>query len=87
MLLKHIKSRTFMSIEKLINWRQVSKIISDSRSETAIRMNDCPKKYSKPIEGLLIAVQNWHREYVIGASSEKKYTITEIKDKLNNVEW
>lgn len=76
-----------MQIEQLINWRQVSKIVSDSGSETAIRMHSCPKKYYEPIDALLEALQQWHRQYMDKKPVEAKLTVKEIKDKLNTIQW
>lgn len=74
-----------MSVEKLINWRQISKLVSKNKSETAIQMYNCPKKYYTQIDALLIALQNWHREHIEGKSPERKYTITEIKEQLDGI--
>lgn len=76
-----------MSIEKLINWRQVSKIVSKSKSETAIQMYSCPKKYHEPIDALLLALQIWHNQYIKGNHPQVKLTVEEIKQKLDSIKW
>jgi hypothetical protein len=79
--------KTNVQIDTLINWRKVSKLISESRSETAIRRNECPKKYLKEIEGLEVALQSWVKEFIFKEKPVIKYSAEEIKNKLNTVEW
>lgn len=76
-----------MQIEKLINWRQVSKIVSKSKSETAIRMYDCPTKYYNQIDALLMALQGWYSEHIDNKTPQRKLTVEEIKQKLDSIEW
>ena len=76
-----------MSIEQLINWRQLSKVVSKSGSETAIRMNERPKKYCKEVDALLLSISQWYDEHIKGKTPETKLTVKEIKDKLNSIEW
>lgn len=74
-------------IEEFINWRRVSKAVSDNKSETAIRSKSCPVKYEDKILPLIEALQEWHSIYVLGKEKEKKLTVSQIKEKLNNIEW
>jgi len=76
-----------MQVEKLINWRQVSKVLSRSKSETAIRSAQCPKIYYEPVDALLLALQTWYKEHVDKKPPQRKYTAEEIKQNLNKIEW
>ena len=71
-----------MQTEKLFNWRQVSKLLTDSSNATAIRKGSTPKKYYKEIDALYIALQEWENEYVHNKPREKKFTIEQITAKL-----
>lgn len=76
-----------MQLEKLINWRQLSKAVSNSGSETSIRKNDCPIKYELQVVALLELLKSWEGEYIKGIKPSIKYSKEEIKDKLNTLQW
>lgn len=80
-------SRTNVQIDTLINWRRVSKIVSESGSETAIRRKSCPEKYLKQIEALQAVVEGWVKEYIHEETPPVKYSKEEIKNKLNTLQW
>lgn len=80
-------SKTNVQIDTLINWRRVSKIVSKSGSETAIRRKECPDKYLKQIEALEESLQKWVREFIYEETPVVKYTKEEIKEKLNTIQW
>jgi hypothetical protein len=80
-------SKTNVQIDTLINWRKVSKVVSKSGSETAIRRLDCPDKYLKEIEALEQVIQNWVKEYIYKEIPPVKYSVEEIKDKLKEIQW
>lgn len=79
--------KTNVQVDTLINWRKVSKLISKSGSETAIRRTDCPDKYSKQVEALEEALQKWVREFIWEEVPTVRYTAEEIKNKLNIIQW
>lgn len=80
-------NKTNVQIDTLINWRKVSKLISKSGSETAIRRKDCPDKYLKQVEALEETLQKWVREFIFEEIPPTKYTAEEVKNKLNTVQW
>ena len=80
-------NKTNVQIDMLINWRRVSKILSKSGSETAIRRLDCPDKYQKEVEALEEALQKWVREYIYKEPQAVKYSAEEVKNKLNSIQW
>lgn len=79
--------KTNVQVGTLINWRKVSKLISKSGSETAIRRTDCPSKYSKQVEALEEALQKWVSEFIWEEIPATKYSSEEIKNKLNSIQW
>lgn len=80
-------NKTNVQIDTLINWRKVSKLISKSSSETAIRRKDCPDKYSKQVEALEEALQKWVKEFIWEEKQPVRYSAEEIKNKLNTIQW
>lgn len=80
-------NKTSVQIDLLINWRQLSKILSKSGSETAIRRKDCPDKYLKEVEALEEAIQKWVSEFILHKPQLIKYSAEEIKNKLNEIQW
>lgn len=80
-------SRTNVQINALINWRRISKIVSESGSETAIRRKSCPEKYLKQIEALQTVVEGWVKEHINKETPTVKYSKEEIKNKLNTIQW
>lgn len=80
-------NKTNVQIDTLINWRKVSKLVSKSASETAIRRTDCPDKYLRQIEALEIAIQGWVREFIYKETPIVKYSAEEIKNKLKEIQW
>lgn len=80
-------NKTNVQIDTLINWRRLSKLLSKSGSETAIRRKECPDKYSKQVEALEELIQKWVKEFIWEEKPIVKYTAEEIKNKLNSVQW
>lgn len=80
-------NKTNVQIDTLINWRKVSKLVSKSGSETAIRRKDCPEKYSKQIESLEDVIQKWVKEFIFEEKPITRYSAEEIKNKLNTIQW
>lgn len=76
-----------MQIENLINWRQLSKVLSKNGNETAVRKNSYAKWYDKAIEDLLVSLQQWKSEHIDNNPPQIKLTVEEIKNKLNTIEW
>ena len=80
-------NNTNVQIDTLINWRRLSKLLSKSGSETAIRRKEYPDKYAKQVEALEEVIQKWVREFIGEEKPIIKYTAEEIKNKLNSVQW
>jgi len=73
-----------MQTEQLINWRYLSRIITPTKSETAIRSTVWPKKYEKALFALYEALEQWEDEYIYNRPKQQKYTIEEITAKINS---
>lgn len=80
-------NKTNVQIDQLINWRKLSKLLSNTKSPTAIQRLNYPDKYSKEVEAIKEAVKLWYDEYIRNISPEKRLTKQEVKDKLNSIEW
>ena len=78
---------TNVQIDQLINWRQLSKVLSKTGSETAIRRKDCPDKYLEAIKALESSLERWVSEYIHNIPQDKRYSAEEIKNKLNEIQW
>lgn len=79
-------SKTFVK-NQLINWRKLSKLLSQSKSPTAIQRLNYPDKYATEVEALIEAISVWYREYIEKIPPKKKLTEEEIKSKLNEIQW
>lgn len=80
-------NKTNVSKDQLINWRKLSKLLSNSKSPTAIQRLNYPDRYAKEVEALIESVNLWYKEHVDKISPEKKFTKEEINSKLNNIQW
>ena len=82
-----MRSKTNVQIDTLINWRKVSKLISKSGSETAIRRENYPKIYANEVVALEEALKGWVKQYIYKEQPDTKYSAKEIKEKLNTIQW
>lgn len=62
-----------MDINKLVNWAELSKYLSETNSKQTIRPNKIPQKYKKEVNQLLTYISAWVKD-------EKLITETRIKD-------
>lgn len=80
-------NKTNVQVDQLINWRKLSKLLSSSKSPTAIQRLNYPNKYAKEVDAIKEAVKLWYDEHIKEIMPEKKFTKQEIKDNLNTLEW
>lgn len=48
-------------MKKLINWSELSALISDSNSRQTVRENNIPKKYKPQVDKLIEGIEQWEK--------------------------